>query len=123
MENYPKSEWVSYVQYQIPLSKVYHEKQQERNYGLLVSAREGFEEYLVSNPRGMHIEDAKKMIQEIRVIEAEREYNIGEFYLRRKKPVAAAMYFGYVINDFPDTIWAEKADEKIEFLKMIEAIK
>ncbi|QQR68193.1 MAG: outer membrane protein assembly factor BamD [Candidatus Brocadia sp.] len=63
------------------------------------------------------------MIQEIRVIEAEREYNIGEFYLRRKKPVAAAMYFGYVINDFPDTIWAEKADEKIEFLKMIEAIK
>jgi len=123
LENYPKSEWVSYVQYQIPLSKVYHEKQQERNYGLLVSAREGFEEYLVSNPRGMHIEDAKKMIQEIRVIEAEREYNIGEFYLRRKKPVAAAMYFGYVINDFPDTIWAEKADEKIEFLKMIEAIK
>ncbi|GJQ24595.1 MAG: hypothetical protein HBSAPP01_23850 [Candidatus Brocadia sapporoensis] len=123
LENYPKSEWVSYVQYQIPLSKVYHEKQQERNYGLLVSAREGFEEYLVSNPRGMHIEDAKKMIQEIRIIEAEREYNIGEFYLRKKKPVSAAMYFEYVKTDFPDTIWAERANEKIEFLRMIEAIK
>jgi len=123
LENYPKSEWVPYVQYQIPLTKVYHEKQQERNYGLLISAREGFEEYLVSNPQGIHTEDAKKMIQEIRIIEAEREYNIGEFYLRQKKPVSAAMYFEYVKADFPDTIWAERANERIEFLRMIEAIK
>ncbi|MCC7212156.1 MAG: outer membrane protein assembly factor BamD [Candidatus Brocadia sp.] len=123
LENYPKSEWVPYVQYQIPLSKVYHEQQQERNYGLLISAREGFEEYLVSNPHGIHTEDAKNMIQEIRILEAEREYNIGEFYLRRKKPVSAAMYFEYVKVDFPDTVWAERANERIEFLKMIEAIK
>ncbi len=123
LENYPKSEWVPYVQYQIPLSKVYHEKQQERNYGLLISAREGFEEYLVSNPRGVHAEDAKGMIEEIRIIEAEREFNIGEFYLRVKKPASAAMYFEYVMVDFPGTIWAERANERLEFLRMIEAIK
>lgn len=123
LENYPKNEWVPYVQYRIPLSKVYHEKQQERNYGLLISAREGFEEYLVTNPRGVHAEDAKRMIEEIRIIEAEREFNIGEFYLRVKKPASAAMYFEYVKADFPDTIWAERANERIEFLRMIEAIK
>lgn len=123
LEEYPKNEWVPYIQYQIPLSKVNHEKKQERNYGLLVSAREGFEEYLVSNPNGVHVEDAKRMIEEIRIIEAEREFNIGEFYLRSKKPSSAAMYFGYVKTDFPGTIWAERADERIEFLKMIEAIK
>lgn len=123
LETYPKSEWVPYVQYQIPLAKVYHEKQQERNYGLLISAREGFEEYLVSNPQGTYIEDAKKMIQEIRIIEAEREYSIGEFYLRQKKPVSAAMYFEYVKEDFPGTIWAERANERIDFLRIIEAIK
>lgn len=123
LENYPKNEWVPYIQYQIPLSKVYHEKLQERNYGLLISAREGFEEYLVSNPQGIHAEEAKRMIEEIRIIEAEREFNIGEFYLRVKKPVSAAMYFKYVIADFPDTIWAERANERLEFLRMIEAIK
>ena len=123
LEEYPKNEWVPYVQYQIPLSKVYHEKKQERNYGLLVSAREGFEEYLVSNPNSIHVKDAKRMIEEIRVVEAEREFNIGEFYLRRKKPSSAAMYFEYVKTDFPDTIWAERANERIEFLRMIEAIK
>jgi len=123
LEEYPKNEWVPYIQYQIPLSKVCHEKKQERNYGLLVSAREGFEEYLVSNPNGVHVEDAKRMIEEIWIIEAEREYNIGEFYLRRKKPSSAAMYFEYVIADFPGTIWAERANERIEFLKMIEAVK
>lgn len=123
LENYPKNEWVPYVQYQIPLTKVYHEKQQERNYGLLISAREGFEEYVVSNPRGIHVEDAKRMIEEIRIIEAEREFNIGEFYLRVKKPASAAMYFEYVRGDFPGTIWAERANERLEFLRMIEAIK
>ena len=123
LENYPKSEWTPYVQYRIPLSKVYHEKQQERNYGLLVSAREGFEEYLVTNPHGVYAEDAKRMIEEIRIIEAEREFNIGEFYLRVKKPSSAAMYFEYVKADYPDTIWAERANERIEFLRMIEAIK
>lgn len=123
LENYPKNEWVPYVQYRIPLSKVYHEKQQERNYGLLISAREGFEEYLVSNPNGIHAEDAKRMIGEIRIIEAEREFNIGEFYIRRKKAYSAAMYFEYVKAEFPGTIWAEKANERIEFLRMIEAIK
>ena len=123
LENYPKNEWVPYVQYQIPLTKVYHEKQQERNYGLLTSAREGFEEYLVSNPHGIHVDDARRMIEEIRVIEADREFNIGEFYLRRKKPSAAAMYFENVKTDYPGTIWADKANERIEFLRMIEAIK
>ncbi|HHT9138162.1 MAG TPA: outer membrane protein assembly factor BamD [Candidatus Wunengus sp. YC60] len=123
LENYPKNEWVPYVQYQIPLTKVYHEKQQERNYGLLISAREGFEEYLVSNPNGVHVEDAKRLIEDIRIIEAEREFNIGEFYLRRKTPAAAAMYFEYVKSDFPGTIWAERANERLEFLRMIEAIK
>lgn len=123
LENYPKNEWIPYVQYQVPLTKMYHEKQQERNYGLLISAREGFEEYLISNPLGVHGEDAKRMIEEIRVIEAEREFNIGDFYLRVKKPSSAAMYFEFVINDFPGTIWAERASERLEFLRMIEAIK
>ena len=69
------------------------------------------------------MEDAKRLIEEIRIIEAEREFNIGDFYLRRKKPAAAAMYFEYVKRDFPGTIWAERANERIEFQRMIEAIK
>lgn len=123
LEDYPKNEWIPYVQYRIPLSKLYHEKQQDRNYGLLISAREGFEEYLISNPHGIHAEDAKRMIEEIRTIEAEREFNIGEFYLRVKKPYSAVMYFNTVMANYPDTSWAERAKERIEFLKMIEAIK
>ncbi|MEK7290096.1 MAG: outer membrane protein assembly factor BamD [Planctomycetota bacterium] len=123
LENYPKNAWVPYVQYRIPLSKVHHEKQQERNYGFLTSAKEGFEEYLVTNPNGIYVEDAKRMIREIRIISAEREFNIGEFYIRRKKPKAAVMYFQTVITEYPGTLWAEKAQEKINFLRMIEAIK
>ena len=63
------------------------------------------------------------MIREIRIISAEREFNIGEFYIRRKQPKAAVMYFQTVITEYPGTLWAEKAQEKIDFLRMIEAIK
>jgi len=123
LEEYPRNEWIPYVQYRVPLSKVYFERQQERNYGLLVSAREGFEEYLVSNPEGVYVKEAKRMIEEIKLLEAKREFNIGEFYLRRKKPSAAALYFEYVMEDYPDTVWAERASERLEFLRMIEAVK
>ncbi|MBM4055933.1 MAG: outer membrane protein assembly factor BamD [Planctomycetes bacterium] len=123
LENYPRNEWIPYVQYQIPLSKIYFERQQERNYGLLVSAREDLEEYLVTNPGGVHVEDARRLIEDIKIVEAEREFEIGEFYLRRKSPSSAAMYFKYVIKGYPDTIWAERAGERLEFLRMIEAIK
>ena len=33
------------------------------------------------------------------------------------------MYFRTVITEYPGTLWAEKAQEKIDFLRMIEAIK
>ncbi|MGQ3686139.1 MAG: outer membrane protein assembly factor BamD [Candidatus Loosdrechtia sp.] len=123
LENYPRSEWVPYVLFRIPISKLSHERRQERNTGLLASAQEDLEVYLASYPYGVYAEDAKRMIEEIRIMKAEREFRIGEFYLRVKKPISAAMYFEFVKNDFPGTVWEEKASDRLRFLRMIGAIK
>lgn len=123
LENYPKSEWVPYVQFQIPSCRFDSIHYQDRNVGILVQARDGYEEYLASNPEGSVAEEAKKKIEEIKLLEAEKTFNIAEFYYRRKDPTSAAIYYKSVIQDYPDTIWAVKAEKTLEFFKSIGTIK
>ena len=40
---------------------------------------------------------------------AEKDYEIGEYYYRRKFWDSAVMYWDKVEKDFPDTIWAPRA--------------
>lgn len=123
IENYRDSAWVGYAKFQIPLCKMEEERRQARNYGLLSESEEGFEDYIANNPQGPLAEDAKKRIKDINTAKGEREFNVAEFYLRRKRPKAAKVYYELVVTDFPDTVWAAKATEKLEFLRGIGAIE
>ncbi|MBI2559596.1 MAG: outer membrane protein assembly factor BamD [Planctomycetes bacterium] len=123
IENYPKSEWVPYAQFQIPSSKFASSYFQDRDVGLLVQSREGYDEYLATNPEGPMAEEAKKKIEEIRLLEAEKTFNIAEFYYRRKESTSAVIYYKTVLQDYPDTIWAVKAEKTLAFLKSIGVVK
>lgn len=123
MENYPNSEWVPYAQFRIPYCKLSNIRIQERNYDLLSGSREGFEIYLANNPQGALVDTTKEIIGEIDIAMAERDYKVGEFYLRSKRPDAGLIYFDSVIKDYPNTEWADRAKEKIEMLKKVGAIR
>ncbi|MGR3302337.1 MAG: outer membrane protein assembly factor BamD [Candidatus Scalindua sp.] len=123
MENYPNSEWVPYAQFRIPYCKLSNIRIQERNYDLLSGSREGFEIYLANNPQGALVGTTKEIIVEIDIAMAERDYRVGEFYLRKKRPDAGLIYFESVIKDYPDTEWADRAAEKIEMLRNVGAIR
>ena len=123
MENYPNSEWVPYAQFRIPYCKLSNIRIQERNYDLLSGSREGFEIYLANNPQGALADTTKEIIGEIDIAMAERDYKVGEFYLRSKRPDAGLIYFESVIKDYPNTEWAARAEEKITMLKKVGAIR
>ena len=123
MENYPNSEWVPYAQFRIPYCKLSNIRIQERNYDLLSGSREGFEIYLANNPQGALADTTKEIIGEIDIAMAERDYKVGEFYLRSKRPDAGLIYFESVIKDYPNTEWAARAEEKIKMLKTVGAIR
>lgn len=123
LENYPKSEWAPYAMFRIPLSKLTLETLRERDLGRLWKAREGFEEYLANYPAGNFAEEAKKKIHETEEFIARRQYDIAELYLRKKHPQAAMVHFEGVVTHFPNTSWAEKSREQIEFLKKINATR
>jgi outer membrane protein assembly factor BamD len=123
MENYPNSEWVPYAQFRIPYCKLSNIRIQERNYELLAQSYNGFEEYMANNPHGTLVPTTEKIMAEIDIAMAERDYETGKFYLRRKRPDAGAIYFESVIKEYPNTEWAAKAKEKLEMLRKVGAIK
>ena len=123
IENYIDSAWVPYAQFQIPMCKVEDERRQDRNYGLLTEAEDGFYDYMANNPSGSLVENAKKKMMDIKTAKAKREFGVAEFYLRLKKPKSAKLYYEIVENDFPNTVWSAKATEKLKFLRDIGAVK
>lgn len=123
LENYPKSEWAPYSMYRIPLCKLSLEFRRERDMENLWKARNGFEEYLANYPDSTLADEAKKNIHRVEDFIAKKEYDIAEFYLRKRKPASAMVYLKRIVNRFSNTRWAAKSQDTIDFLKKINAVK
>lgn len=123
LENYPRSAWAPYSLYRIPLSKLSLEARRDRDMENLWKARDGFEEYIGSYPNGTRVDEAKAKIHEVEGLIAQKQYAIAEFYLRKKKPAAAMIYLNRITKRFPNTRWAGKSQDTIDFLKKINAVK
>lgn len=123
LENYPKSEWAPYSMYRIPLCKLSLEFRRERDMDNLWKARNGFEEYLANYPDGTLADEAKKNIHRVEDFIAHKEYDIAEFYLRKRKPASAMVYLKRIVSRFSNTRWAAKSQDTIDFLKKIDAVR
>jgi outer membrane protein assembly factor BamD (BamD/ComL family) len=75
----------------------------------LIEASDLFKDYLGLYPGDAGSEEIVSLLRDIESKRAQKEYRIGEFYVRIHRPGAAAYYFKYVTNTWPDTLWGEKA--------------
>lgn len=62
-------------------------------------------------PRSDRIEDVNKRISRCEDVLAEREIYIGRFYMREKNYKAAYARFSNVLDKYPDSRYAERADK------------
>ncbi|MCH8523617.1 MAG: outer membrane protein assembly factor BamD [Balneolales bacterium] len=60
-------------------------------------------------PNTEQAQEAANLIDEMRNKLAQKEYSAGQMYLRIRQYQAAAIYFGLVLDMFPETKWAERA--------------
>ncbi len=72
-------------------------------------AIENFRLLLSRFPNSEYAEDAAEYISELRTKLARKAYSSGEFYKRTSRYQAAAVYFDIVIDNYPETTWAEQA--------------
>ena len=66
-----------------------------------------FEQFLRTFPQSPLVEETNRRIKDLHAKLAEKEYDNGRFYFRRKKMRAALIYFNKVIDSYPDNeFWA-----------------
>jgi outer membrane protein assembly factor BamD len=76
-------------------------------------ARKEFEDFLKKHPDSDMAPDAKKVVDKLKLSEAENAYKTGEFYEARRAPESAVIYYKDIVQNYPDTEWANKAQERL----------
>ncbi len=114
LEQYPASKWTPLALYGLAMCR-YHGVMpavydQERTEEALTAFQRFVDEYS-DNPR---VPDAKVKILELQEIVAEKKFRIAEHYLNRGRENSAKMYFLAVLEDYPETSWAERARPFLE---------
>ena len=114
IEKYPESKWNEPAKYQLALCSARASLKSDYDQELTQQAKERFEEFLAQNPDAEISEDARKEFDELRNKEAEKFFNIAVFYDKQHDRSSAEVYYKYVMKNYPDSAWAEKANQKLE---------
>lgn len=72
-------------------------------------AIENFRLFLDRFPNSEYADEAGEYISELRNKLARKSYSAGEFYKRTNQYRAAAVYFDIVIDNYPESEWAERS--------------
>ncbi|MDY7009554.1 MAG: outer membrane protein assembly factor BamD [Planctomycetota bacterium] len=87
----------------------------------LIEAQQRYKAFAASYPAMALKAQVGNVLKEIRSCRAEKQYENGRFYLRTKKPEAAAHHFRLIIEKYSDTEWAEQA--RVELTKLSRTAK
>jgi outer membrane protein assembly factor BamD len=74
--------------------------------------RQAIEQFRLFNsrfPNSDRVDEASDYITELREKLARKQFSAAEFYMRTNRYNAAAVYYDIVIDDYPETRWAEQS--------------
>lgn len=117
ISNYPQSEWSEPAKYQIAVCLASISPKPDYAQELTEEAREKFEEFVKSHSEAELSSDAERKILELKEKEAESNFKIASFYEKQKDYKASKVYYRYVIENYPESIWATKSLERLKILE------
>jgi len=79
----------------------------------LLEAQQRLRTYATAYPARATQANVTEMLEQITDQRAEKLYHTGRFYERVSRPKAAAFYYRLVRKDYPQTRWAEQAEEDL----------
>ncbi|MDP2920923.1 MAG: outer membrane protein assembly factor BamD [Candidatus Omnitrophota bacterium] len=80
-------------------------------------ARQEFEDFLKKHPDSELAADARQVVDKLKSREAENAFETGKFYEARRAPESAIIYYKDIVQNYPDTEWAKKAQERLNELE------
>jgi outer membrane protein assembly factor BamD (BamD/ComL family) len=88
----------------------------------LVEAAERYEEYRIRYPSRASREGVDLILDRIRETRSEKDFLIGAYYERTEHLGSAVFYYRWVLDQWPDTLAAAKAAERLELLGAARSI-
>jgi len=116
MNDYPNSEWAKAARYQIALADSERSAAAGYDQKITESAIEEFKGLIEEYPDAELSQEAKSHITDLRDKEAENNFIIAEFYEKQKQYDSAKIYYSMIIEEYKNTVWAQKALEKLQRL-------
>ena len=94
-------------------------KTAEYDQGAAGKAIDAFTDFISLYPEHEKVKEAQELIDTLKTEQARGAFKTAEYYQKRKKWRSALIYFNDVVNKDPNSSYAAKARERIEFLKEI----
>ncbi|MEX2404450.1 MAG: outer membrane protein assembly factor BamD [Balneolales bacterium] len=107
--NYPRSNRRSEVEYKEAMSYYHLSPRYNLDQTETHRAIELFQLFVQRNSNSEYVEPAREKIDELRNKLAEKGYRASELYHRVGHYEAAAIYFGLVMEQYPESKWSEQA--------------
>jgi len=117
ISSYPESNWVEAAKFQLAECRAAASRGPDYDQGATDEAKQKFEEFLKDHPDAVLTRDAEKNIEQLREKEAEGSYNVARFYEKQKAYEAAKVYYGDIVSNHPESIWAAKALERLQMME------
>lgn len=124
LAEYPRSEHMLWARFQLARSLWLQNQGPRYDERLLIDSRRAFEDYIgtarlagMAEKQAKQIAAARKMIAKIDERRAEKEYMIGRFYERTKRPAAAIYYYEHCMRAYPQTESAGSCRKSLEKLR------
>lgn len=117
ISNYPNSEWIEAAKFQIASCKAAFSKGTDYDQEAASEAKAKFEEFVKEHPDASLSKEAEDNIQRLREKEAESSFGVGHFYEKQKLYESAKIYYNYIIDNYPKSIWAAKSLERLQAME------
>ncbi|MBI4598258.1 MAG: outer membrane protein assembly factor BamD [Candidatus Omnitrophica bacterium] len=73
--------------------------------------------FIKEYPESKLLNEATHRLKELKERRAQHEYQVGQFYERRRRAASALVYYQAIVERFSDTAWAPRAVSRLQVLQ------
>ena len=117
ISRYPNSPLVDDARFQIAQASLKGTFKAEYDQSPTDLAIRELEAFLREYPESELASDAGTRLKELKERRAQHEYQVGQFYERRRHPASALIHYEGIVTRFPQTAWAPQAAVRIQIVE------
>jgi len=120
IKEYPRSELKDDAKYQIALVTFHLSRDASYDVQATDQAIAEFSKFVEEHPESELVQESLDAVKELENRKAEKSFEIASFYDKQGHLQAAIVYYNKVIEEYSESVWAERALERVTVLKKKE---